>query len=132
MTAIRGIGTQAMVAEDPATVTPVVEALASLVEVWISAPSAPEPRPMKLGRLSPQLAHDNAGGEHVWRQHDDGKCECRPEFESRQLRRGDDADQPANQVHRRRQVVGHEKPACQRQSVTYTTAYQRATSRSRP
>jgi AcrR family transcriptional regulator len=37
MSSIRGVGLQAMIAEDPATVAPVVQALADLVVGWIAA-----------------------------------------------------------------------------------------------
>jgi AcrR family transcriptional regulator len=39
MTAIRGIGTQAMVAGSPASVAPVVDAFAQLIEGWIRVPA---------------------------------------------------------------------------------------------
>ncbi|MBV9329171.1 MAG: TetR/AcrR family transcriptional regulator [Chloroflexi bacterium] len=37
MSAIRGVGMQAMIAEDPAQVAPVVQALADLMEDWVAA-----------------------------------------------------------------------------------------------
>jgi AcrR family transcriptional regulator len=43
MTAIRGVGVQAMIAEDPASVKPVVQVLADLVESWIARLPAPPP-----------------------------------------------------------------------------------------
>jgi AcrR family transcriptional regulator len=41
MSAIRGVGMHAMVADDPSTVLPVMSVMADLVEGWIAVPRAP-------------------------------------------------------------------------------------------
>jgi AcrR family transcriptional regulator len=44
MAAIRGVGMQAMIAEDPATIAPVVQTLADLIDGWITRRAETPPR----------------------------------------------------------------------------------------